>query len=72
MCVQAQLEDAEGRAAKFDGLYGTVHELMQGKESVQATQDPIHSEVEAVKLQMEQHKVQVATAHVHLKSSCST
>ena len=55
--LQVQLVDASGRATRFDSLYGAVSDLVLREEAVQASQAPIHSEVEAVKLQMEQHKV---------------
>lgn len=49
--------DAQGRADKFDGLYWALKEKVESQEQVQASQDPIHSQAEAVKRQMEQHKV---------------
>ncbi len=56
-CLQAQLVDASARAAKCDGLYRALKEKVEAQEQEQATQMPIHSQVEDVKKQMEQHKV---------------
>lgn len=53
---------------KFDDLYGAMSAVVQREEAVQSNQAPIHSEVEAVKLQMEQHKVH--TMHVHEVHMC--
>lgn len=49
--------DAKSRADRFDGLYESMKEKVASAEQVQAAQDPIQSEVEAVKKQMEEHKV---------------
>ncbi len=51
------MEDASSRANNFDSLYKSVSESVQKEQEVQSGQDPIHSEVEAVKEQLEQHKV---------------
>lgn len=45
------------RAGQFDQLYTNLHDLLKKAEEAESKQDPIHSEVEAVKQQMEDHKV---------------
>ena len=54
---QAQLQDALDRANQFDQLYTSLHDLLRKAEEAESKQEPIHSEVEAVKQQMEDHKV---------------
>ena len=57
-CVeQAQLQDALERANQFDQLYMNLHDELKKAEEAESKQEPIHSEVEAVKQQMEDHKV---------------
>ena len=51
------MQDAKSRADRFDGLYRALKEKVEAAEQVQANQEPIHSEVEAVKRQMDEHKV---------------
>ena len=55
--LQAQLNDAKARADKFDGLYRSLKDKVEAEEEYQLNKKPIHSEVEAVKQQMEEHKV---------------
>lgn len=54
---QAQLQDALDRANQFDQLYTNLHDQLRKAEEAESKQEPIHSEVEAVKQQMEDHKV---------------
>ena len=54
---QAQLQDALERADRFDQLYTNLHDQLRKAEEAESKQEPIHSEVEAVKQQMEDHKV---------------
>ena len=54
---QAQLQDALERANQFDSLYTNLHDQLRKAEEAESKQEPIHSEVEAVKQQMEDHKV---------------
>lgn len=49
--------DAKARADKFDGLYVALKAAMEDQEQVLANQDSIHSNVESVKQQLEEHKV---------------
>ena len=67
LCLQSQLVDAKGRADKCDGLYWALKEKVEALEQEQAKQEPIHSEVDAVKTQMEEHKVRgMVSLHVHV------
>ena len=52
------MEDARSRADKFDLLYTDLKDKVESQEKLQADQEPIHSEVDAVKQQMEEYKVQ--------------
>ena len=54
---QAELQDALDRANQFDQLYTSLHDQLRKAEEAESKQEPIHSEVEAVKQQMEDHKV---------------
>ncbi len=54
---QAELQDALERANQFDQLYTNLHDQLRKAEEAESKQEPIHSEVEAVKQQMEDHKV---------------
>ena len=54
---QAELQDALDRANQFDQLYTNLHDQLRKAEEAESKQEPIHSEVEAVKQQMEDHKV---------------
>ena len=49
--------DAQSRAEKCDSLYWALKEKVEAEEQEQANQEPIHSQVEAVKKQMDKHKV---------------
>ena len=54
-----QLYQAKDQADKFDGSYQSLVAGLGGVEEAQEKQEPIHSEVEVVKQQLEAHKVGV-------------
>lgn len=59
--------DAKGRADKCDGLYWALKGKVEAQEQEQVKQEPIHSEVDTVKTQMEEHKVRgMVSLHVHV------
>ena len=55
--LQVQLYQAKDQADKFDGSYQSLITGLGGVEEAQEKQEPIHSEVEVVKQQLEAHKV---------------
>ena len=61
---QVQLYQAKDQADKFEGSYQTLVAGLGGVQEAQEKQEPIHSEVEAVKQQLEAHKVgYIANCH---------
>ena len=75
-----QLYQAKDQADKFDGSYQSLVAGLGGVEEAQEKQEPIHSEVEVVKQQLEAHKVGYITNchsiplsrfHVCFTSVCS-
>ena len=52
-----QLDVAKTQAEEFDLMYNDVLSWLNEKELEQEREEPIHSELEAVKKQLEDHKV---------------
>ena len=57
--LQVQLQQAKERADEFDQSHRSLHAGLSGVEEAQEKEEPIHSEVEVVKQQLEAHKVRV-------------
>lgn len=54
---QVQLQQAKDKAVEFDTSYQTLLAELQKKDQTLKEQEPIHSEVEVVKRQLEENKV---------------
>ncbi len=55
--MQSQMSYAQERAEKCDQLYTALKDKVESREEAAQQQGNIRSEVEAVKEQMEEHKV---------------
>ena len=55
--LQVLLQRAKEKAVEFDSLYQSLKERLQLKEKTLEQQEPIHSQVEVVKQQLEEYKV---------------
>ena len=55
--LQVQLQQAREKAAEFDENYRSLQTRLREREQAMASQEPIHSEVEVVKKQLEENKV---------------
>ena len=55
--LQVLLYEAKDQADKFEGSYQSLVAGLGGVQEAQEKQEPIHSEVEVVKQQLEAHKV---------------
>ena len=54
---QEQLQQAKQRAEEFDSSYQNLLAQLQQREQTLKEQEPIHSEVEVVRKQLEENKV---------------
>ena len=54
---QVQLQQAREKAGEFDDSYRSLAARLEEKEATLRAQEPIHSEVEVVKRQLEENKV---------------
>ena len=54
---QVQLQQAREKAGEFNNSYRSLAARLEEKEATLRDQDPIHSEVEVVKRQLEENKV---------------
>ena len=55
--LQVQLQQAREKATEFDTSYQSLLAQLQEREKTLTEQEPIHSEVEVVKRQLEENKV---------------
>ena len=55
--LHVQLQQAKDKAAEFDSSYRSLMAKLQEKQQTLESQEPIHSEVEVVKKQLEENKV---------------
>ena len=54
---QVQLQQSREKAGEFDDSYRSLAARLEEKEATLRAQEPIHSEVEVVKRQLEENKV---------------
>ena len=55
--IQVLLQQARDKAVEFDTSYQTLKAQLQQRDQTLRQQEPIHSEVEVVKRQLEENKV---------------
>ena len=62
--LQVELQQAKDKALEFDGIYQSLQTQLQQKDQALRDQEPIHSEVEVVKQQLEEYKVHICMHEV--------